>query len=384
MKVTFFSNFLNHHQTPFCDEMHKHLGGDFTFVSTEETPDSFLQNGYPDCRNYLYNLLAYKGKVEFEKASLLGIESDVVIIGSAPEIFIEERIHLNKNTFRYSERKLRKGLWRLFDPRVLYSLIRYHTIYRKKNLYMLCASAYTANDLNLVFAYPQKKYKWGYFTEVRELDIEHVIAKKTVECIEILWTARFLSLKHPELPIKLAFELKKRGYNFHINMIGTGERFESIQKLILKLKVTDCVTLLGSMPNKEVINYMLKSNLFLFTSDRKEGWGAVLNEAMSCGCAVVASNTIGAVPFLIENNKNGLVFKSGSLSSLMHQTESLLKEKVLREDLSRNAYLTMTNEWSPKKAADNFILLAKSILKGQIMDFKQGPCSKAEWTRAKF
>ncbi|MDO9594866.1 MAG: glycosyltransferase [Lutibacter sp.] len=384
MKVTFFSNFLNHHQTPFCDEMFKLLNGNFTFVSTMMIPESFLNNGYPDCTDYPYNLNSYNDKAQYENALQLGLDSDIVIIGSAPEIFIKERIKANKTTFRYYERLLKKGNWQLLDPRILYLLLRNHTIYRNKNLYMLCASAYTANDLNLFFAYPEKKYKWGYFTEVEELDIEQVIAQKPKQCIQLLWTGRFIDWKHPELVVKLAFELKKRGYNFHLNMIGVGVIFESIKKLIEKLNVTECVSLLGSMPNNEVRNYMKKSNIFLFTSNQNEGWGAVLNEAMSCGCAVVASNTIGATPYLIEHEKNGLIFKSGRLSSLVEQTEKLLRNKLVRDQISKNAYYTLLNEWSPQIAASNFLMLAQSIIDGQIISIEKGTCSKAKNTNKNF
>ena len=381
MKITFFSNFLNHHQTPFCDEMYKRLNVNFTFVSTKRISETRLQNGYQDCSRYVYNLNSYIDDFNYNKALQLGLHSDIVITGSAPGIFIKERLLQNKHTFRYSERLLKKGEWRLFNPHVFLSFLYYHTRYRRKNVYMLCASAYTANDLNLIFAYPQKKYKWGYFTEVKELDIERIIAQKPTERIEIIWTARFIDLKHPELAVELAYGLKKRGYNFHLNMIGSGEIVGYIQKLIKKLNVSECVSLLGSIPNSEVKSYMQKSNIFIFTSDRNEGWGAVLNEAMSCGCAVVASNTIGAVPYLIEHKKNGLVFKSGRLSSLLKQTESLFKNPSLRNQLSKNAYYTMLNEWNPTKAASNFILLAKSILGGQKITFEEGPCSKAGWTK---
>lgn len=34
MKVVFISNFLTHHQVPFCLEMQKRLGDDFKFIST--------------------------------------------------------------------------------------------------------------------------------------------------------------------------------------------------------------------------------------------------------------------------------------------------------------------------------------------------------------
>jgi len=381
MKVTFFSNFLNHHQTPFCDAIYLKLGNDFTFVSTERMPQSFLQNGYPDCTNYIYNLKAYIDKTSFNKALQLGIDSDIVIIGAASDIFIHERIKQNKHTFRYSERILRISVCELLNPRLLRGLLLNHTLYRRKNLYMLCASAYSANDFNLVFAYPKKKYKWGYFTKVEEIDIKQIISQKPVEKTELLWTARFIPLKHPELAVRLCYELKKKGYRFHLNMIGTGEMLDSIKKLIIKMNLHDCIDILPGMPNSEVHNYMKKTNIFLFTSNRREGWGAVLNEAMSNGCAVIASHAIGAVPFLINHQINGLIYKSGSLPSILHQTEKLINNVAFRNELGINAYYTILNEWSPEKAAFNFLTLAKSFLEGQTYKIVSGPCSKANNTK---
>jgi hypothetical protein len=37
------------------------------------------------------------------------------------------------------------------------------------------------------------------------------------------------------------------------------------------------------MPPEEVRVHMEQSNIYLFTSDFGEGWGAVLNEAMNSG-----------------------------------------------------------------------------------------------------
>lgn len=381
MKVTMFSNFLNHHQSPFCDEMYKLLKENFTFVSTIKTPDSFIKIGYPDCSNYVYNLNSYLDDYHYQKALELGFDSDIVITGSAPEEFIKERIRLNKPTFRYSERLLKEGNWQLFSPRVLYGLLKVHTRYRFKNIYMLCSSAYQANDMSKVFAYPDKMFKWGYFTSVKEMDIELLVSQKPVEKINILWTARFIKWKHPELAVQLAYELKKKGYNFKLQMIGTGDLVDEVRKLIEVLDLDNYVTIIGNMPNSEVCQYMIKANIFLFTSDRNEGWGAVLNEAMSNGCAVVASDAIGAVPFLVENQINGMIYKSESLKSILQQTEKLLVNKSFRDELGTNAYRTLKNVWSPQNAAKNFLLLAKSKLLGEKIIIDKGPCSIAGITR---
>ena len=177
--------------------------------------------------------------------------------------------------------------------------------------------------------------------------------------------------------IQLAKQLRFKEYEFHIEMIGDGNLKEMIQNEIVKYNLEDYITLTGSLPNNQVMKKMQDSNVFLFTSDRNEGWGAVLNEAMSSGCAVVASNEIGSAPFLIENKTNGLIFKSKDNISLFNQVEKLIRDRDYCNELAKNAYLTMYEIWSPENAANNFIHLTKSLLSNSKITIQEGPCSKA-------
>ncbi|NLX74757.1 MAG: glycosyltransferase family 4 protein [Synergistaceae bacterium] len=92
----------------------------------------------------------------------------------------------------------------------------------------------------------------------------------------------------------------------------------------------------------QVREEMEKANIFLFTSDRQEGWGAVLNESMKSGCAVVGSKTIGSVPFLINHEENGLIYSNDDIEDLYFNVEKLLKNEELRKKYGNNALLTTT------------------------------------------
>lgn len=382
MTVTFFSNFLNHHQTPFCDEMYKLLTGNFNFVATERVPDERLNLGYKDySHSFPYNINSYESKILKDKALTLANESDVIIIGSAPDVFIKERLRNNKVTFRYYERFFKKGTIRLLDPRVLINNLLTHTLFRSKNLHLLCASAFTSFDATLLHAYPNKRWKWGYFPEVHEYDIEKLMSSKPVEKLNILWVGRFLNWKHPKHAIKIARRLKDKNYLFFLNLIGTGDELEETKKKVKKYGLEEFVSFLGPMNHEEVRSYMEKANIFLFTSDKQEGWGVVLNEAMNSGCAIIASDAIGSVPFLINDQINGLVYKSGNVNELFNKVESLMINFNLRNSLGRNAYDTIVTRWSPKIAADRFIRLSKSILEGKEIQFEDGPCSIAQVIR---
>ncbi len=48
VKITFFSNFLNHHQLPLCLELMKIEGVDFKFVACIPIVEEKLKLGYED------------------------------------------------------------------------------------------------------------------------------------------------------------------------------------------------------------------------------------------------------------------------------------------------------------------------------------------------
>lgn len=380
MKIAFFTNFINHHQVHVADELYHTEGVDYTFIATEPMPDSFKKAGYPDYSTRPYLLNAFESVEKKEEALKLAWEADVVIIGSAPEDYVTKRIQAGKLTFRYSERWFKSKPWYLSGPRAWVNFYKNHIRYKNKPLYMLAASAYTANDVYNIGVYKNKVFKWGYFTTVEtgfKVEAPNP-GVSTLESTPLMWCARFLKWKHPELPVQLAKRLKKDGYKFTIDMFGSGVEFENTKKLIKQLQVEDVVHLRGNLPNKEILQQMQSHEIFLFTSDQNEGWGAVLNEAMSNGCAVVSSNRIGSTPFLIQDGKNGLIFESENLESLYTQVKELLDNRIIRKKLSEQAIYTMVNEWSPKNAAKQLLVLINALQKQEeSLIPASGPCSRA-------
>lgn len=196
-------------------------------------------------------------------------------------------------------------------------------------------------------------------------------------------------LKHPELPILMAHNLKKRGFHFVLDMFGSGIYEEQTKTLAKELDVEDVVTFRGTMPNEQLMKEMRKHDIFLFTSDQNEGWGAVANECMANGCVLVASDAIGSVPYLVKDGVNGIVFGSAStktsfdnpdqktLDELTEKVAWLLDNKERMKEMQRAAFLTMYNTWSPKRAAQNLLQLIDGLQNDRETLIKEGPCSKA-------
>lgn len=375
MKIVFASNFYNHHQSELAKNLYRLTNGEYYFIETEPIEEERTKMGWGEKITPIYVKQSYTSAENYNECQSLIDSADVVIYGSAPEQMIKNRLKNKKLTFKYSERIYKKGFkWYEQPLRFIKNNLRG---WSRKNHYLLCASAYSYADYQKTFNFTNRAYKWGYFPAVKTYnDIEGLINKK--EKASILWVARLIEWKHPEASILIVERLKKAGYKFKLNLIGNGVMEKQIAEMIKAKGLEDCVFMLGTMKPNEVREYMEKSQIFLFTSDFNEGWGAVLNESMNSGCAVVASHAIGSVPYLIDDGKNGLIYKNGDLDDLYNKVKYLLDNDEKRDEIGKNAYETLKTTWNAEVAAERFVKLAKCLLCGNKSPklFEDGPCCK--------
>ena len=177
----------------------------------------------------------------------------------------------------------------------------------------------------------------------------------------LLWAARMIDWKHPELAVETARMLRERGLRFHMDIIGDGELRPMAERLAREYGLEGCVSFPGYQPPEEVRRYMEQADIFLFTSDRQEGWGAVANEAMNSGCALVADHMIGAVPYLVRHGENGLVYGDGRKEQLFGAAERLVRDRALCRKLGEAAYRTIAEVWNAENAAGRLLELIGAV-----------------------
>lgn len=389
MRIVFVSNYINHHQIPFCEEMIAQCGegNEFIFVQTEEVAEERVKMGWETSMPG-YVKLAYTDAESNRQCRQLIFDSEVVIFGGCEdESYITPRLEAGKFTFRYTERVYKEAQWKWISPRGLIKKYREHTKYNDKPVYLLCAGGYVASDFGKFRAYKNKMYKWGYFPAVYEYDIDELMTNKGYEkdgkkILYILWTGRFLDWKHPELALEVAKSLKDKNIEFHMDVVGNGPEEANVRALYEKYELSDCVDLMDFIKPDEVRERMKRANIYLFTSDRNEGWGAVANEAMNSGCVVLADSMIGAVPYLIESGENGLTYETNMLSTLFINAEEAALNSEMRDSIGRNAYSTMVDVWNPRNAAASLLDLIDEKLRGENFDLakrmpdRYAPCMR--------
>ena len=309
MQVVFVSNYFNHHQLSFCDALYELLEGSFCFLQTQPMEEERVKMGWqaeerPYVRYVQPDGTTTGGSEAFtavtgwtpdeeiadnEWQNLL-LTADMVIFGGCDdESYIRERLAAGKPIFRYNERLYKEGQWKAISPRGLLQKYKDHTRYRKAPVYFLCAGAYVPCDLGIIHAYPEKMLRFGYFPETREYAPGEPFSRKKKG--SILWAARMIDWKHPELVVKTAAYLKEhlKEIPFHITMIGGGELEEEVHSLAEELGVADRVHFLGN--HKNIADYYQTMDYFVYPS-RYEGMPGTIVEAQASGLPCLMSDTI--------------------------------------------------------------------------------------------
>lgn len=377
MQIVFVSNYFNHHQAPFAQEMDRMTDHRFVFIETTAMESERKSMGWGQNDNPVYVRRSYTDRASLQQCRQLILEADVVIWGSCPFSLIKPRLKQKKLTFAYSERLFKEGgRGCLYWGRAIKHCMKLHGY--QKNHYLLCASAYAAGDYHQLGLFRESSFKWGYFPEAVPCQPDTLFAQKQEnQKPSILWVGRLIDWKHPEAPVLIARKLREAGYEFELKIIGNGSMEAWLRELIAQEGVSDCVKMLGAMPPDQVRRYMHSANIFLTTSDQNEGWGAVVNESMNSGCAVVASSAIGSAPFLIEDGKNGALYECGDYDAAYRRIVQLLDHPALQEEYGKNALHTILNEWNPQTAAQRLCTLAASIENKENTPFSEGICSRA-------
>ena len=405
VKITFVSNFINHHQMPFCEAMAALPDTDFVFIQTQIMEAERRQMGWSvDTASVPYVHLLYEEEDWCRKRIM---ESDVTLFGwTGREDIVQMRLDAGLPSIRVSERIYREGQWRALSPRGLIAKYHEHIRFRNAPVYLLCAGAYVASDFHLIHAYPGKMYKWGYFPPLRLYEGEQYpdgplslkrgckagmcqpgkypggkilsAGSSADEKIHLLYAGRFLPLKHPEFAVKLAGELRKRGIPFHLDMAGAGEMEEELRKMAYDEEISDYVSFLGFQKPSAVRDLMERADVLFFTSNYLEGWGAVLGEGMNSGCGVVAGTQCGAAPYLIQNGVNGLLYNGEDYEQFQKAAMQMITDGEERRRMGLAAYHTIRDLWNADVAAERLRDFVQCITEGRPYKApSEGPMSPA-------
>ena len=171
---------------------------------------------------------------------------------------------------------------------------------------------------------------------------------------KLLWVRSFHELYNPMLAAE-AFGLVKARYpEAELCMIGP-DKDGSMMSVKEKLKIeglTDSVRITGKLSREEWTHLSGQYDIFINTTNFDNHPVSVI-EAMALGLPVV-STRVGGIPYLIEDNSDGLLCEPGSAVSFADKIFILIEKPDIAQSISANArkkaegfdWERLKNEWT--------------------------------------
>ena len=162
--------------------------------------------------------------------------------------------------------------------------------------------------------------------------------------------ANFYKTKGLEYLIKAAHLLntKYKLQDTSYVIIGDGKQRKKLESLIKKNKLENQVFLLGKIP--DAYKFLRAFDIFVLPS-LKEGLPWVILEAMASETPILATK-VGALPEMIENEKQGILIEPKNSQELAEKISWLLSHRTEAEDMTLKAEEKVKKEFSIKEMLD--------------------------------
>jgi starch synthase len=95
------------------------------------------------------------------------------------------------------------------------------------------------------------------------------------------------------------------------------------------------VEFLGSLPQPALASLMSRSHVLVLPAI-EDGFGMVMNQAMACGCPVIATDHCGSLDLLTEG-KDGFIVPIRDIEAILERMQRLADAPLLRQEMSEAA-----------------------------------------------
>ena len=174
------------------------------------------------------------------------------------------------------------------------------------------------------------------YSKAKELRIELGLNEKR----GILYVGRLVESKGVQYLIEAFAKLAAERDDIALICVGDGPFRERLQSLCKELHVEGRVHFTGRVDldierNKHLVPYYLWSDVCvvpsIFLRGMPEPWALVVNEAMACGKAVIATTAVAAAHAMIKNGINGFIVPEKDGGALYAALKAVLADPATAE-----------------------------------------------------
>jgi glycosyltransferase involved in cell wall biosynthesis len=205
----------------------------------------------------------------------------------------------------------------------------------------------------LEFEFKKRGYVTGYIPNSIDLALYSFAIRNQLRP-KLLWVRAFAEIYNPILALQVVAILKEQYPTVELCMVGPDK--ENMRPILeqkaSELNVMQCVTFTGVMENTAWHNLSQEFDIFINTTNADNMPVSVL-EAMALGLPVV-STSVGGIPYLIENNQNGVLVTPNNANAMATAVARLIQnpEKskamalVAREKVEKLDHNLVIKQWN--------------------------------------
>ena len=142
---------------------------------------------------------------------------------------------------------------------------------------------------------------------------------------------------------------------------GDGPERKKIENFIKQNKLEERITLVGYLNQEQIREYIKKSKFIVLPSIWYENCPYSILEAMEIGKPIIGSR-IGGIPELIEDEKNGFLYKYNNIDELAIKMRLLLENDKLAQNQGKESRKLYEEKYSEEIYYNKIYKIYKSLL----------------------
>jgi glycosyltransferase involved in cell wall biosynthesis len=199
-----------------------------------------------------------------------------------------------------------------------------------KNAYKITAPS------EYLMSFFTEKYSSNLIYIPNTIEIENYnFLNRKIDCPKLLWVRSLATIYNPKMAIQVFSEIKKEYPNAILTMVGPDKNnlLESLISYSTDLNVE--VNFTGLLSKEEWITLSESYNIFINTT-HFDNTPVSLIEAMALGLPVISTN-VGGIPYLIDNNLNGLLVDDDNVEQMVDAIKKITNDTLLKDKIALNA-----------------------------------------------
>jgi glycosyltransferase involved in cell wall biosynthesis len=168
-------------------------------------------------------------------------------------------------------------------------------------------------------------YPFGYFRSSQRYPQQDT-SDPGKHGIEVLFVGQLISRKGLDLLLSAMAALFPAYPDLSLALVGRGELLPALQRQAEAMEASARVVFESVLPAEVIPERVARADVLVLPS-RWDGWGVVVNEALSAGVPVIVSDRCGAAD-LIRDGVNGYVFPSENAEALQACLRAFLDRRA--------------------------------------------------------